>query len=182
MPSVQLQSFVVFHTQRHIVIKPTSDIFSTVASVSMLNNLYLSSLLLGKRQVLTMIVCRFVVPSVKHVGENSLFPAFKKFLCYEIIQVVLLTNRFANNHGPVVRSMVSATAQGVGLIKFFWLIKITFFFTLVNQACLLQMKVHFITLCQICGSLRKRSRILICPFGSFRSISSHFRRLKFQPP
>lgn len=63
--------------------KSTSDIFSTVASVSMLNNLYLSSLLLDKRQVLTMIVCRFVLPSLKHVGENSVFHDFKKFFCYE---------------------------------------------------------------------------------------------------
>lgn len=61
------------------MMKSTSDIFSIVASVSMLNNLYLSSLLLDKRQVLTMIVCRFVVPSLKHVGENSVFHDFKKF-------------------------------------------------------------------------------------------------------
>ena len=44
-------------------------------------------------------------------------------------------------------------------------------FTLVNQVCLLQKKVHYIILCQICGPLRKRSLILICPFRCLFQLS-----------
>ena len=60
----------------------------------------------------------------------------------------------------------TGTTQGVGLggvlaPPLFWLIKPPFFFTLVNKVCLLQKKVHYVILCQICGPLRKHSLIVI---------------------
>ena len=100
---------LLYFEQRHIIMKPASDISSTFyTSVSMFNNFNLSSLMPHKRQTLTVTVCRFIVPLVKLVGENSLFHTFKKFFCYEM-NLTRFANMFPQHPGAKCFSKVPRT-------------------------------------------------------------------------